>query len=217
MIILIHLNALSYIKDIPISYILKNGDLDWQYNIIAERNITFQEKDIQNNKFNQRLYNNDSIPLDWLIKRQDFKHRVKSLSPRLKTKEIDFLYQHGYALNWRVISSCNKHITKYHILNHPEYPWDYTNLHIYINSELTPNFYRFDSEDLDYNDLEEFGLFSGNNKQSISFLFYNRNLTFEDLKTIGFKIGFHTNPLDRPKLQKYYRNIFSQIIIELLY
>ncbi len=210
-----YINSLSKVCDLPISYIYKYDQLNWDYQYIAGHNTTFQAQDLQKFRYPFNFYintlsYNSTVLLEWLMPYMP-KELPFGLLTRLTIKQIGYLYKQGYILNWKVLSMDNHCITKEDILAHPDYPWDYQHMRIYISDDITPNFYYLDSEFLDYEDIKKLGYIN-------QYIYNNPNLTLKEFKKLDTSLGMvNLNKMDRPKLRRHYQKIYSTILIELLY
>lgn len=221
----------SWISDIPISLVIQYKHLKWDWEEISIGNTTFQEKDILALKYKlnfQYLSLNPTILLDWILNHPELNWDYDLISQRLTIHEIDRLYksEHRDKLNFSLISTSYL-LTAEDILSRPSYPWKYSNLdHPTLDYYLrfkdqyhSIEFLKYSrlvrSKRISISDLNHPDLSINYDEEFISELTYNPNLTLDHFNMFKERDRPIGDRFQQPKLQKYYQNLYSNIIQEI--
>ncbi len=216
----------SYIKDLPIKLIKSLSFINWDWSCISLYNTTFQETDLielQDKLEYPILGNNVSIPLDWILNHPEFAWSWHLINERLNIRQIDWLYQseHSDKLDFEQINEAYN-VSVEEVLSRPAYPWCYEHkinptIEYYIQYQSNSSYLSSYDKNLLLMRSEMISIDDISINYDLSMFKHNQNLTLELFCLFKENDKPIYTPLHQPKLQKYYRNIYSNIIRELNY
>lgn len=237
----------SYDLDVPAEIIINNPNMYWNYKWIAktkcwrELEINPVLLNLLMDKYAYQLSFNPYVPFEFIIRHLDKKWNFKKLSTFNQTFQKIHIQKFNKFLNFYELSG-NLAIPKDWIEEMPEYPWDLNQfrcrielpIHQYLNQWTKEDYLNFDhlkpediyqSDLVDMEDFKELAIqepeFFNIQVLSVNHLVqWNRNLKFTDVPEMlkyCHMCDLRRNKMDQPKLQQYFRCLYSSIIEEIKY